>query len=52
MKNKKSQSLLAYPYVIWSLIFIVAPILIILILSFFKTTNGETIFSLDTIKKY
>lgn len=51
MKNKKSQSLLAYPYVIWSLIFIVAPILIILILSFFKTTNGETIFSLDNYKK-
>lgn len=51
MKNKKSQSLLAYPYVIWSLIFIVAPILIILVLSFFKTTNGETIFSLDNYKK-
>lgn len=51
MNNKKSKSLLAYPYVVWSLIFIVAPIVIILVLSFLKTTNGQTIFSLDNYKK-
>lgn len=51
MNNKKSKSLLAYPYVVWSLIFIVAPIVIILVLSFLKTTNGQTVFSLDNYKK-
>ena len=35
MKNKKSQSLLAYPYVIWSLIFIV--VIIIILMLVFKT---------------
>lgn len=51
MKNRNPKSLLAYPYIVWSLIFIVTPIIIILGLSFLNTANGETTISLYNYKK-
>lgn len=51
MKNSKSKSFLAYPYIVWSLIFIVTPIIIILGLSFLNTVNGQTTISLYNYKK-
>ncbi|MGL5244515.1 MAG: ABC transporter permease [Sarcina sp.] len=50
MKDKKSP-LLAYPYFIWSLIFIVVPLLLILFFSFTTKENGTFIFTLENYKE-
>lgn len=51
MIKQKKGSLLAYPYIIWSAIFIVVPLLLILFLSFTVQTDTGTVFSLDNFKK-
>lgn len=51
MSKRKSNSILAYPYIFWSLLFIVAPIIIILALSFMVENNGQLSFSLFNYKK-
>lgn len=45
--NKKKTSLAAYPYFIWSLLFIVIPLIIVLFFSFTTKTNSGYSFSLD-----
>ncbi|MPQ44375.1 ABC transporter permease [Clostridium tarantellae] len=50
MKNKKS-SLLAYPYFIWSTIFIVIPLLLILFFSFTTKENGTFVFTIENYKE-
>lgn len=52
MKSKKSKkSLLAYPYIVWSALFIVVPLIIILFLSFTINTDGHLTFSFANYKK-
>lgn len=50
MNNKKT-SILAYPYVIWSALFIVIPLIIVLFFSFTIKTNSSYSFSLDNYNK-
>jgi spermidine/putrescine transport system permease protein len=42
----KKKSILAYPYIIWSSIFIVIPLILVLILSFTGEVDGRQVFSL------
>lgn len=49
MKNKKS--ILAYPYVVWSAIFIVIPLILVLVFSFTIETDNGRIFSLANYKE-
>lgn len=49
MKNKKS--ILAYPYIIWSAIFIVIPLILVLVFSFTIETDNGRIFSLANYKE-
>ena len=51
MNKKKQGSILAYPYIIWSAIFIVVPLLLILFLSFTIETDNGIVFSLANYKK-
>lgn len=51
MSKRKQGSILAYPYIIWSAIFIVVPLLLILFLSFTIKTDNGIIFSLANYKK-
>ena len=51
MSKRKQRSLLAYPYVFWSAIFIVVPLLLILFLSFTIETDNGMVFSLANYKK-
>ena len=51
MNKKKQGSFLAYPYIIWSAIFIVVPLLLILFLSFTIETDNGMVFSLANYKK-
>ncbi|MGL4655987.1 MAG: ABC transporter permease [Sarcina sp.] len=52
MMNKKKQgSFLAYPYIIWSAIFIVVPLLLILFLSFTIETDNGLVFSFANYQK-
>ena len=51
MNKKKQGSFLAYPYIIWSAIFIVVPLLLILFLSFTVETDNGMVFSLANYKK-
>lgn len=46
----KKRSSIAYPYIVWSTIFIVFPLFIILYYSFTKKVNGSIVFSLDNYK--
>ncbi len=50
MKKDKT-SYLAYPYVIWSLIFIIVPLFLILFFGFTKFDGGEYTFSLENFQK-
>lgn len=43
---------LAYPYLIWSAIFIVIPLLLIAYFSFTETVNGKTVFSLNHFAQF
>ena len=47
MKKRPS---IAYPYLIWSIIFIVFPLFIVLYYSFTSKVNGATVFSLENYK--
>ena len=49
--KRQSSSYLAYPYVIWSAIFIVIPLFLILFFSFTKQDGGQIIFSLENYEK-
>lgn len=48
---KKKKDYLAYPYVLWSVIFIVVPLLLIIFFSCTKTEGGEYVFSLDNFTR-
>ncbi|MBW6409977.1 ABC transporter permease [Clostridium weizhouense] len=50
MNNKKT-SILAYPYIIWSALFIVIPLIIVLFFSFTQKINSSYSFSLDNYNK-
>ena len=47
MKKRPS---IAYPYLVWSIIFIVFPLFIVLYYSFTSKVNGATVFSLENYK--
>ena len=49
MKNKKS--ILAYPYIIWSAIFIVIPLILVFVFSFTIETDNGRVFSLANYKE-
>ncbi|MGL4741526.1 MAG: ABC transporter permease [Sarcina sp.] len=51
MSKKRNESILAYPYVIWSIIFIVVPLLLILFLSFTIETDNGLAFTFANYKK-
>lgn len=50
MKMKK-KSILAYPYIIWSAIFIVIPLILVVFFSFTKEIDGRYVFSLANYKE-
>lgn len=52
MKRQKSESRLATPYVIWSALFIVIPLILIVFFSFTKQVNGSYVFTLDNFHKF
>ncbi|MGL4912070.1 MAG: ABC transporter permease [Romboutsia sp.] len=47
----KKKSFLAYPYVIWSAIFIVIPLILVVFFSFTRETDNRYIFSLQNYKE-
>ncbi len=47
----KKKSILAYPYVIWSAIFIIIPLILVLIFSFTVEVDGKQVFSLANYKE-
>ena len=49
--KRKSNSYLASPYVVWSMIFIVIPLLLIVFFGFTKEENGQYIFSLENFQR-
>lgn len=51
MMKRKSNSYLAYPYIIWSAIFIVVPLFLILFFSFTQQDSGQIVFSLENYEK-
>lgn len=54
MKNingKKSNSILAYPYLIWSILFIVVPLFIVLYFSFTEMVGFDYVFSLKQYRR-
>ena len=46
----KRKSFLAYPYVIWSAIFIVIPLILVVLFSFTREIDGKQVFSLANYK--
>ena len=44
--KKKKKSFLAYPYVVWSAIFIVIPLILVVLFSFTQEINGKQVFSI------
>lgn len=48
---KKRKNYLAYPYILWSALFIVVPLLLIIFFSCTKTVGGEYVFSLDNFTR-
>lgn len=50
MSNRKSKSQFAYPYIVWSAIFVIIPLLLMVYYSFTKEVNGEVVFTLDNFK--
>ncbi len=46
----KKKSLLAYPYIIWSALFIVIPLILVVIFSFTVNVDGKNVFSLANYK--
>ncbi len=51
MHKKNTSSILAYPYIFWSALFIVIPLLIVLFFSFTLKTNSGYVFSLENYQK-
>ncbi|MBE6062346.1 MAG: ABC transporter permease [Clostridium butyricum] len=51
MNNKKKTSITAYPYFVWSAIFIVIPLLIVLFFSFTTKTDTGYAFSLENYER-
>lgn len=52
MKNRdKNLSFAAYPYVLWSAIFIVVPLLLIVFFSFTNSIDGKFVFSFENFKR-
>ena len=49
--KKRKESLAAYPYLVWSIIFIVVPLLLIVFYSFTVNDNGTIKFSLENYKR-
>ncbi|SFD10717.1 ABC transporter permease [Clostridium uliginosum] len=49
--NKKKTSIIAYPYLAWSALFIVIPLIIVLFFSFTTKTDSGYSFSLENYKK-
>ncbi|MDK2564821.1 ABC transporter permease [Romboutsia sedimentorum] len=47
----KKKSILAYPYVIWSAIFIIIPLILVVIFSFTVEVDGKQVFSLANYKE-
>ena len=52
MKRKQSESRLATPYAIWSVLFIVIPLILIVFFSFTKQVDGRYMFTLDSFDKF
>lgn len=52
MKRKTSESKLATPYAIWSVLFIVVPLILIVFFSFTKQVDGRYVFTLDNFNKF
>ena len=52
MKRKQSESRLATPYAIWSVLFIVIPLILIVFFSFTKQVDGRYMFTLDNFDKF
>ena len=50
MSNMKKKSYLAYPYIIWSAIFIVIPLTLVIFFSFSKEVDNGYVFSLENYK--
>ncbi|RDY25868.1 ABC transporter permease [Romboutsia weinsteinii] len=48
---KKQKSILAYPYIIWSAIFIVIPLILVVFFSFTKEVDGGYVFSLSNYQE-
>ncbi|GAA0704012.1 ABC transporter permease [Paraclostridium ghonii] len=48
---KKNKSLLAYPYIIWSALFIVIPLILVLFFSFTVENGDKLVFSLENYKR-
>lgn len=48
----KGRRLILYPYTIWAIIFILAPLLLVVFLGFTSTVDGETVFSLANFEKF
>ena len=46
----KRKSFLAYPYVIWSAIFIVIPLILVVLFSFTQEIDGKQVFSIANYK--
>lgn len=49
--NNKNLSFAAYPYVVWSAIFIVIPLLLIVFFSFTSKVDGRFVFSLENFQR-
>ena len=52
MKRKQSESRLATPYAIWSVLFVVIPLILIVFFSFTKQVDGRYMFTLDNFDKF
>lgn len=48
---KRNKSILAYPYIIWSALFIVVPLILVLVFSFTVENGDKLIFSLENYKR-
>ena len=46
----KKKSFLAYPYIIWSAIFIVIPLILVVLFSFTQKIDGKQVFSIANYK--
>lgn len=51
MKTVQKKSILAYPYFVWSLIFIVIPLLLVVFFSFTKEVDTGYVFTLENYKE-